>query len=84
MATSRVERLYWWNIEISARSMGRCTAWRLRCAMHFMPPLAVQDAIGEVLVALDEKVDIHERISQSAARLRDTLAQLLITGAIGT
>jgi restriction endonuclease S subunit len=48
-----------------------------------VPPLAVQDAIREMLVSLDEKVDIHERISQSTARLRDTLAPLLITGAIG-
>jgi len=34
---ARVERLYWWNVEISSAFYGRCTAWRLRCATHFMP-----------------------------------------------
>ncbi|MFC6018973.1 restriction endonuclease subunit S [Plantactinospora solaniradicis] len=47
-----------------------------------LPPLAVQESIGEVLAAVDDQVDVHRRISATARRLRDTLAPLLFSGAI--
>lgn len=49
-----------------------------------LPPLATQAGIADALGALDDQVDIHERISRTAARLRDTLAPLLLTGAVMT
>jgi restriction endonuclease S subunit len=47
-----------------------------------LPPLAIQESIGEVLAAIDDQVDVHRQISATARRLRDTLAPLLISGAI--
>jgi Restriction endonuclease S subunits len=47
-----------------------------------LPPLSVQAAIADALDTLNEKVEIHDQISRNTARLRDTLAPLLMTGAV--
>jgi hypothetical protein len=49
-----------------------------------LPPVNAQAAMAEALGTLDEQVEVHERISATAARLRDMLAPLLLTGAVAT
>lgn len=47
-----------------------------------LPPLPVQESIGGVLSALDEKMAIHAEISRRAGELRDQLSPLLLTGSL--
>ncbi|QLQ39353.2 restriction endonuclease subunit S [Micromonospora robiginosa] len=46
-----------------------------------VPPMERQDMIVRHLDLLDEQVEVHRRISQVAARTRNTLARSLIRGA---
>ncbi|RCW47210.1 type I restriction enzyme M protein [Halopolyspora algeriensis] len=52
----------------------------LRSMPVALPPLRTQEAIGEILGALDDKIAVYERIEQSTAELRDSLTALLGTG----
>ncbi|GAA4619418.1 hypothetical protein GCM10023195_87780 [Actinoallomurus liliacearum] len=47
-----------------------------------LPPMPVQESIGGVLSALDEKMAVHAEISRCAGELRDQLSPLLLTGAL--
>lgn len=47
-----------------------------------LPPEPVQESIGSVLSALDEKIAIHAEISRRASELRDQLSPLLLTGSL--
>ncbi|MEV5704503.1 restriction endonuclease subunit S [Actinoallomurus sp. NPDC052274] len=47
-----------------------------------LPPVPVQEAIGGVLSALDEKAALHAEISRRTGELRDQLSPLLLTGAL--
>lgn len=45
-----------------------------------VPPEAVQASVADVLGALDDKVVVHERISDTTAALRDALLPQLLSG----
>ena len=45
-----------------------------------LPPLPTQSAIGQALMALNEKIEAHQRICETSAELRDTLLPLLFSG----
>jgi hypothetical protein len=47
-----------------------------------VPPLPVQEEIGAALSSLDEKVRLHRRVAETTAKLRETLAILLLTGQV--
>ncbi|CQR63288.1 restriction endonuclease subunit S [Streptomyces leeuwenhoekii] len=49
-----------------------------------LPPTAEQKAIGETLAALDEKVRVHTEIARATGEYRALLADLLMTGALGS
>jgi len=46
-----------------------------------VPPVISQRKIGDILSALDAKVEIHEQVSRTTSALRDSLLPLLVTGA---
>ncbi|MFD8590991.1 restriction endonuclease subunit S [Streptomyces sp. NPDC059637] len=46
-----------------------------------LPPLAVQREIGTALRFLDEKIQVHLDIARTTAHIRDSLSELLLTGA---
>jgi hypothetical protein len=46
-----------------------------------LPPWDTQRNITAALDLLDEKAALHEEISRTTARLRDTLAPVFLTGA---
>ncbi|WP_083744041.1 restriction endonuclease subunit S [Microbispora rosea] len=45
-----------------------------------LPPLEVQRSIGQVLDALNEKIQVYEQIQRTTAQLRDALLPLLMSG----
>jgi restriction endonuclease S subunit len=45
-----------------------------------LPPAPEQRAIGEILAALDRKVELHERIARTTSELRDSLLHPLLAG----
>jgi hypothetical protein len=45
-----------------------------------LPPLAAQREIGRSLATLNDKIEVHQRICQTTAELRDALLPLLLTG----
>ena len=47
-----------------------------------LPPRLVQSSIGEILGALDDKINVHGEISRAVADLRDSLLPVLMTGAL--
>jgi hypothetical protein len=47
-----------------------------------LPPIEEQQAVGETLAALDEKVRVHSEIARATAEYRELLADLLMTGAL--
>jgi restriction endonuclease S subunit len=57
---------------ISARDLGELP--------FALPPLESQRAIAEILGALDKKIALHRKISQTAASLRDVLIPSLLNG----
>jgi restriction endonuclease S subunit len=46
-----------------------------------VPPTGDQQAITDIIGAMDEKILVHEEIVRSTAELRDVVAQLLFSGA---
>jgi type I restriction enzyme S subunit len=57
---------------ITTRALGRLPI--------VLPPLDVQAQISAALSSLDEKIKVHEEIVRTTSRLRDTVAQLILTG----
>ncbi len=45
-----------------------------------LPPPPTQRAIGQALMAINEKIEAHKRICETTAELRDTLLPLLFSG----
>jgi restriction endonuclease S subunit len=45
-----------------------------------LPPLSVQRAICHALVTLNDSIEAHQRICETAAELRDALLPLLLSG----
>lgn len=56
-------------------SLNTATASSLPVAV---PPAASQALIGEILTALDEKVEAHERVSRATAAVRDAVLHRLL------
>jgi restriction endonuclease S subunit len=70
----------WIDRNATGSAIPSLTAATLGALPFVLPPERVQTAVSEILGALDEQIAVHDRISRTAARLRDALLPLLILG----
>ena len=72
----------WLTRHTSGVAIATVTAKTLRGLPLVLPPLAAQNAVADILDALNEKIAVHGEISRTTAKLRDVLAPALLTGAL--
>ncbi len=71
-----------WVEQNSLSTIASINTRTIRNLPFVLPPMIVQESIGSVLSALDEKIAIHDEISRRTTELRDRLSPLLLTGAL--
>jgi hypothetical protein len=72
----------WLTRQTSGVAIATVTAATLRRLPLVLPPLATQNAVADVLDALNKKIAVHDEVIRTTAKLRDTLAPALLTGAL--
>jgi type I restriction enzyme, S subunit len=67
------------SLKSTIHSINRKT---IRSIQLVIPPPSVQESVGGLLAALDEKIAIHKEISLKTAEFRDLLSPLFLTGSL--
>ncbi|TWJ30938.1 type I restriction enzyme M protein [Micromonospora sagamiensis] len=69
----------WIDRHASTATVPTLTLNTLRTLPVLVPPSAIQEAIGDTMSALDDKVALHRKIVEVTEQLRDSLLPLLLT-----